>query len=407
MEGRRTQSKHSSGKRRVIYHALCGGIHFQTDQSKTILNTLPIALNTDRTIADESGREIRVKSVNGSYEISGNSAAEDRTILVVNGPLFVQPGTEEIVKKYEGIIVNGNASYPKSLESCLGNMDVNGSIETYPDDCVVLDAEFTIDKYFPLRAKEGGRYYAKNMIEIRDPDVDAALLAQKGVHFETGKLLIPECKLKDCIPMFDENVPFIVVPDGLKLIRGNMILNEEFLRSEGGRLFVYGDLEVDSSADMSVICNQTEKLIVRGTVRLHAEQEEAFRSLPAAFDHLEVIRNTLRMINLPSAAIDRKVFDCAPDGIEVQGVAFLTIAEDVAPELILEKLTIRGCANVTCSEAQKSAVSAIARGVASIGTNTDCSDNLPAGIGSILGNILGSPKKFADAQKINADSYIM
>lgn len=259
------------------------------EQSKAVLNRLPLSMNFDRMIENDSKAEIRVQSVNGSYEIAGNSAVSPHILLTVNGSLLIHPGTEDILEKYEGIIVNGNVRYPKSLEGSLEKMNVNGCVETYPDDCVVLHSEFTIDKYFPLRAKEGGRYYVKDLVIIKDTSVDTAKLAQKGVSFVTGKLLLPECKLKDCIPMFDESVEFIVVPDGMKLICGDIFFHEEFVRREGGSLFVFGDLEVDSHADMSVICNQTENLIVKGSVRLHAKQENAFRSLHAAFDHIEVI----------------------------------------------------------------------------------------------------------------------
>ncbi len=262
------------------------------EQSKAVLNRLPLSMNFDRMIENDSNADIRVKSVNGSYEITGNSAVDAHTLLTVNGSLLIHPGTEELLQRYEGIIVNGNVRFPKNLEGCLGRLNVNGSAKAYPDDCVILPPTFTIDKYFPLRAKEGSRYYASDLVMIRDAAVDAACLAQKGVSFVTGKLLLPECKLKDCIPMFDESVEFIVVPDGMKLICGDILFHEEFVRREGGSLFIFGDMEVDSHADMSVICNQIENLIVKGSVRLPAKQEEAFRSLHAAFDHIEVIRDT-------------------------------------------------------------------------------------------------------------------
>ena len=101
-----------------------------------------------------------MKSVNGSYEITGSTVVPEHTLLVVNGFLQVHPGTEDVLEKYEKI-------------------SVNGSVIIYPDDCVILDRTFVMDKYFPLRAKEGSKYYVEKMVIIQDKSVDLAKLAQK------------------------------------------------------------------------------------------------------------------------------------------------------------------------------------------------------------------------------------
>lgn len=430
------------------------------ESSKAILSRLPVTINNDRTIELEDGEDICVKSVNGSYEISGNSSVEEHTVLVVNGSLTIQPGTEEILKKYDGITVNGNVRYPKSLEGFIGKMQVNGSIEVYPDDCVVLNSEFTIDQYFPLRAKEGGKYYVEDIVIIKDTSVDVAKLAGKGVHFETKKLLIPECKIEDSIPMFDESVEFIVIPDGMKLICGDSSLNEELVRNEGERLFIYGDMEIDKDADMQALCGLIQKLIVKGTVRLGAEQEEAFRSIGAEADKIEIIKNNKILSNMAKVKIDRMLFDNAPDGIEVHNVAVLTITEDITPEMILKKLTVKNCAKISCSEEQESAVAAVSKNVISIGVikgdkrrpgdegNPEAEDSAESeggtedesgmesegnthdegsmenaggilegmkgfldshniDLGNSMDSILGNVKSFLDTKKINADNYVM
>ncbi|MDE6750288.1 MAG: hypothetical protein K2K21_14685 [Lachnospiraceae bacterium] len=386
------------------------------EKSKSILSRLPVIINSDDTIEVEDDTEIYLKTVNGSYEITGNSSIVEHTILCVNGSLNIHPGTEEILKKYDRIIVNGNVRYPKSLEGFIGKMSVNGSTESYPDDCVILDKEFTIDKYFPLRAKEGGKYYVKRIVIIKDLSVDIAKLAGKGVHFETKRLLVPECKIEDCVPLFDESVEFIVVPDGMKLVYGDSVLNEEFVRNEGSLIFIYGDVEVDSEADLNALCNQIEKLIIKGTVSLRAEQEEAFRSINVEFDDIEIIKNNRKMLNLPMAKIDRKLLDDSPDGVKICNVAMLKIESDVSSEMILEKLEILNCAKVICSEEQESAIAAVSTNVAIIGkANDDEEDDSEEGglnglLGGLLGDangILGGIKQLKDTKLINADSYVM
>ena len=398
------------------------------EKSKSILNRLPVTMNCENTIELEDDTEVYIKTINGPYEITGNSSSvEDtenseaaaHTILYVNGPFNVNPGTEEILKKYVRIIVNGPARYPKNLESVMGRMSVNGPTETYPGDGVMLEPEFTIDKYFPLRAKEGGKYYVRDIVIIKDISVDIAKLAGKGVHFDTKSLLLPECKIEDCVPMFDESVEFIVVPDGMKLVHGDSVLNEEFVRNEGRCIFVYGDVEVDKDTELNALHNQIDKLIIKGTVSLRAEQEEAFRSLNVEFDNIEIIKNTRTMLNLPMAKIDKKLLDDSPEGVKVLNVAMLKIADDVTSEMILEKLDITNCKKVICSEEQESAVAAVSMNVAMIGKeqNDENGENdeseeggLEGFLRGLLGNVngrLGGFKQLADTKLINADSYVM
>ena len=108
------------------------------EHSKSVLNRLPIAMNHDKMIELSDQIEAVVKVVNGSYEITGNEANQEHTILVVNGSLKIDPGTAEVLQRYEQIIVNGSAEYPKSLNGFLSKMSVNGSAFAYPDDCILL-----------------------------------------------------------------------------------------------------------------------------------------------------------------------------------------------------------------------------------------------------------------------------
>ncbi|MCM1050065.1 MAG: hypothetical protein NC433_16735 [Clostridiales bacterium] len=376
-----------------------------SEKSNSILSELPIMINSEKTIMLDEGVDICLKSVNGSYEISGNSGVKEHTVLMVNGSLFVHSGTEEVLKKYEEIMVNGSVSYPKSLEGFMNKLSVNGSTDIYPDDCVILDSEFTIDKYFPLRAKEGSRYYVEDLVIVKDSDVDIKKLVQKNVHFFTDALLVPECKVEECVPLFDESVEFIVVPDGMKLIYDDVSLNEDFVRSEGGKLFIYGDVNIDAGVDMGRLSGCVEKLIIKGTVSLWAAQEAEFKSLDVEYDDIEIVTNSLKIKNVPRARIDAKLFENADDGIEVKNVASLKLKEDVTPEMILEKLKIKNCATVKCSEEQESAVASVAENVATISTGED--DEGSDGIGGVIGGIFGKIKDLANVKFVNAENYIM
>ena len=371
------------------------------EHSKSVLNCLPIAMNHDKMIELSDQIEAVVKVVNGSYEITGNEANQEHTILVVNGSLKIDPGTAEVLQRYEQIIVNGSAEYPKSLNGFLSKMSVNGSAFAYPDDCILLKDEFTIDQYFPLRAKENGKYYAKTAVIIKDRNVDIAKLAGKKVRFITNKVILPECKIEESVSLFDEQTEMTVVPEFMDLVYGDSLLNEEMIRKEGDNLFVYGNLETDENADMNVLCEMLKKLVVKGKITLKKEQLEAFEKLDAEYDEIEVVRNSRVIKNMPKTRLDKNLFDNSPEGIKAENIAQLIIDEDVTPEMILEKLTLKNCARVNCTKEQESAVAAIAVNVAGIGEGS-CGENMMG-----MGDIFGTLKDLAHTKMVNADSYIM
>lgn len=369
------------------------------ETSKSILNRLPLTMNHGKMLEVSDDIEFSLKLINGPCEIDENSAVENHTILTVNGPLLIHPCTEEIMKKYEFILVNGPVKYPKSMKGYLNNISVNGPISAYPDDCIILDKNFTIDKYFPLRAKEGSKYYAEKLVAISDTDVDILKLVQKNVQFITKRLIVPECKIEDCVPLFDEQTEFVVVPDGMKLIMGDVTLNEDLIQKNGGLLFVYGNLKLDENADTVTLCQMMKKLIVKGTVKVLKNQKDDFLKLDAEYDKLKVYKNTRNLSNVPQVKLDNHLFDNSPEGIHITNVATIIIDKDVLPATILDKLTIENCAAIICDDSQESAVIAIAKNVAKIGHSK----------GDILADVnpLNALKDFANTKAVNADSYIM
>ncbi len=367
------------------------------ETSKSILNRLPVTINQENTIQIPEEVAVELKAVNGSYEIGGDTAVQEHTLLLVNGSLRIHPGTEGVLAKYEKITVNGSVKCPKSLEGYLNKISVNGSVSVYPDDCVVLDETFVMDRYFPLRAKERGRYYVEKEVIIRDENVDLAKLAQKNVQFMTKRLIVPECLVEDCVTIFDEQVDYVVVPDGMALLYGKTILNEQLVEKEGGELYVYGPVTLAEDCNMEALGRTLKKLIVKGKVTLKKSQEEAFRKLDAAYDRLEISWEGRLLKNKASVRVDRSLLENSPKGVMVKNTAMVKISEDVNPKLIMDKLVLVNCAKVSCSEEQESAVEAIAENVAKIGEVN----------GKELQDIAGSFKDLLSTKLINAESYVM
>lgn len=365
-------------------------------ESKSILSRLPLVNNTDTVLELPAGEKVNVKSVNGTYEITGTTAVVDNTMLTVNGALTINPGTEEVLKHYMRITVNGSVRYPESMEPHLGNLTVNGASSAYPDGCIILKNSFEIDKYFPVRAKEGCRYFAASKVILTDKEVDVKKLTDKNIQFVTKRLIVTESKLEECIPLFDERVEFVVIPDDMAFINDDVKLDEAVVNKYGTRLYIYGDLDI---TDESIpVLGKIEKLVVKGKVSLLSRNLEAFKAVDAEYDELNVQKGRSFM-NCVNVTVDNSILEHSPEGIQIKNVATVEIAEDIAVESILDKLQIENCANVRCTDEQKSAVQAISKNVANVGS-ADSEDNP-------MGDIFGMFKNAMNTKVVNADEYVM
>lgn len=341
--------------------------------------------------------EIELKAINGSYEITGTTAVHEHTLLSVNGDLTIYPGTEESLQKYEKIHVNGSVTCPKSLEGYLTKLSANGSVSVYPDDCVILDNTFIVDKYFPLRAREGRRYYVKDMVIVQDKSVDMEKLAQKNVHFITRQLIVPEEMVESCVELFDEKADFAVTPAGMTLHYGDAVLNEQLIEKNGDCIYVYGNLTIPDNITVSALSDSITKLTVKGNVILKKDQAEDFKKLNTEYHELKFKWEGRIIEKKVSVKVDKTLLESSPDKILVRNTAAANIASDVTPELILERLKIENCAKVTCNDKQESAVAAISQNVAAI---------IKAG-SEESAEISGGFEDLLSTKVINADSYIM
>ena len=337
--------------------------------SKSILNRLPLTLNHDCTMEFEDDAEIKVQAINGSYEITGTTAVHEHTLLSVNGDLTIYPGTEESLQKYERIHVNGSVTCPKSLEGCLTKLSANGSVSVYPDDCVILDDTFIVDKYFPLRAREGRKYYVK----------------------------VPEEMAEACVELFDEKAEFTVTPAGMTLHYGDAVLNEQLVEKDGDCIYVYGNLTIPDNANLRALSDSITKLTVKGNVTLKKNQAEDFKKLNVEYSELTFKWEGRLIENKISVKIDKTLLESSPDKVLVRSTAAAKIAPDITPELILDRLVIENCAKVYCSEEQESAVAAVSQNIATIVKESS----------KELSEMSGGFDDLLSTKVINADSYIM
>lgn len=391
-DARKINEDSLSGYEKIVINA---DIMLVNDHSREIFNRLPMTCNVDNTVDIEG--DVNIITQNGDYEISGDTPVEENTFLSVNGFLSIRPGAEAVLKSYTRIFVNGEVSCPESIAPYLNRVSVNGGISSYPDDCVVLKPVFVIDKYFPVRAVQGARYYAKDKVILTDPQVDCAALASKGVRFVTERFLVAEEKLAEAVALVSEDVELEVVPQNWSYVGNSVTLDETLLQKYGSRLYIDGDLSLN--AESPRFLSRIEELQVRGNVKLLKNQQEEFFKLNAHYGKIQVVKGR-RIGNKASITLDNAMLDASPDGISIGNCAVLKIKKDVESKRILDLVDVRNCARVYCSPDQRSAVELVCSNVASFCGEGDSEED---GFGGIMGMI----KQLTHSKVVNGDYYVL
>lgn len=367
-----------------------------TSASRALLHKYNVTMNCARI--EDIPDDADILFQNGKYTISANDKSGKPAVLNVNGSLTVEPGAEEAIKRFVSIIVNGRVIYPESMAAYLGNMTVNGSSESYPDDAILLKNTFIVDKTFILRSK-GSKYYARKFVVLADESLDVAELVNKGALFLTEKAIVAESLLEASIPLFEEKTEIITIPDGCAFVKDNVSLDKGLLRKHGKKLLIYGNLLIDSEA--GDLLDEIEYLRVKGTITLSNTLEDRFFGKDFEYDNLKIVRGKY-IDDKIFIKVDMHMLGQNPDGLSVSDCVNVTIAKDVPPEMILERLIINDCVNVVCTPEQRSAVEQVATDVANI------SESDKPGMGDLLKGILpDTGKDSEDTKVINSAYYVL
>ncbi len=369
-----------------------------TPETKALLSRYSVTMNCGNVL--ELEKDVRLSSVNGSAQIKATDQVPEKTYLEVNGTLEIGPDTRGVLKQYVGIKVNGLVSYPESMSDYLGMLKVNGSVNCYPDDAVILKRSTVIDRTFALRARNK-RYYAAGRLVMVDPKLDGQALADKGASFMSKEAIITESKVDSLIDLIDEQADIVIVPDGTSVILDDTVLDDGLLKKYGARLYIQGDLQIPEEGGQAL--NQVEYLNVRGDVRVCAQWKELAREkITELAGQIKVLKGRT-ISNKISARISKWMLEQEKEGISVSGCVTLTLDEDIPKELILERLTVQDCVKVVCTPEQEDVVTVVSQDVMSIGAGSD--DD--TGIGGMLKTMLGSARELLDTKITNAGDYVL
>lgn len=361
-------------------------------ESRAIMDRYPVTMNCAKVLDVEG--DVQVSTINGHAAIKSTDVPTgERRYLIVNGSLEIGPDTRSVLEGYVGILVNGSATYPESVNGCLGMLTINGSTLCYPDGAIVLKKDAVIDRTFALRAKNSLYWSAKRMIVV-DPKLDVEVLKQKGATFSTKEAIIAESKVEQMAELLDERTEIVVVPDGTAVILDDVTLNAGIVKKYGTKLYILGDLTIEKEGENAL--ESLEYLTVQGDISVHQSLEHAVYAKDGEITgDVRVIRHSKVLRDKVKARISAWMLEREKDGLLVMDCAEVQIDPDVTLELITEKLSIRDCATVVCTEEQEAAVNSICEGVADVGPQEG--EN---GLGGMIRDMI-------NGSTINAADYVM
>lgn len=344
-------------------------IVFVNEKSKKILDKYAVNINADMVL-DTGEDEIAIQRQNGVMEIRAGDKLEKKTILLLNGMLCIEAGTEEVMKSYQGIYVNGQVSYPESMSPYMTGMEINGVAECYPDGCVKLKRTAVLDEYFAYRVKEGGVYYAAKKVVLLDEKIELALLREKQVRFVTKKLLVSEALVKEALPLFDMDVDVVVAPKGCRYVPKDAVLDEVLLRKYGKRMYIEGNLSLVKGSES--LLEQVECLRIKGDIKMSESQKQVFlqQNMDVEYEKL-VLRKENVISQKLSVTVNEGLFEAYPEGVCFSNCVRVEIQPEMTAERIKELLQFENCTKIICSKAQKSVVEMVSENVSDIALNDE------------------------------------
>lgn len=362
-----------------------------TFESRSLLHKYNVTINSSDVL--ETANDVDMMVHNGKYAIHASDIEGKPAILMVNGSLTIEPGAEKAVSRFLSICVNGSVTYPESMTSSLGTLKVNGSTNCYPDDAILLNRTFIVDKTFIKRCKDS-KYCAQKLVVLIEPSLDVGEMTNKGVHFITKKAIVAESLLEASFLMFSDSTEIIAVPDDCSFINDDTTLSKSLLLKHGTKLYINGDFTVGVSDEEML--KKLEYLHVNGDIRLPKTLEEVFSGINAEYRNLHIVRDKC-ITDKVQLCIDNRMLNDNPGGITVIDCVNVNIAEDASPELLLERLELKDCVNIRCFPEQRSAVEQIADAV-----HIDDSGKSSEGL---LGNLIPDLDSLKDVKIVNAVSY--
>lgn len=327
---------------------------------KELLANIPLTMNAAQILHADEGTVFSTQ--NGKAEITGDKAPAKPAMLIVNGKLIIHPGSEEALKGYVSISVNGKMLYPKSMGALLSQVQVNGSSLPYPDEAILVDGKLVVDELFALRARDC-LYFVTGDLILADESLDTKALADKGTRFAARHAYIAQKLIKDALAMIDEKTPITPIPEGFAFVGGKSTLSGDLISRYGKRLFVAGQLVIPM--DQEDALKQLEGLQVTGNIKLPASMLDTLRAIKPKYQELITYKG-LVIEDKVKLHITPELLTQHPEGLSVEDCGVVTLDERISAQDILDKLTLRDCGTITCQPEQEYALMQVSSDIGAI-----------------------------------------
>lgn len=364
-------------------------------KSKELLSRYHVTINVSDMM--EIDDDTMVNLQNGSYQISKGTIMARPTVLIVNGSLQIEKDSEEALKTFISITVNGSVTYPSGLQNQLPPLKVNGSTTTYPSDAIYLKNKLILDKAFIIKAKKA-RYFVKNKVVIADNTLDVSALVKKGSSFITRRAIIAEDLLEDAVHLFDDVTDIIVIPtNGYRYVPGGN-LSDLIVNKYGSKLYVDGDLIITSDSENAL--SKLEALRVNGSILLAEKLKDKLLDLDVEYNEIKNIKGNI-VSDKGILNINKHTLIGKDDGITILDCGMVKLDADISPSEIEEKLQFIDCGYISCNPEQRGVVELVSDDVGFI------SDKELGGLEEIGEDEDTSKLYKENTQVINAASYTM
>lgn len=325
-------------------------------KSKELLSRIHVTINVADMFEIADDAEVNIQ--NGNYQISKDTIMAKPTVLIVNGSLQIEKDSEEALKTFVSIVVNGSITYPSGLQNHLPILKVNGSTSTYPSDAICLKNKLILDKAFIVKAKQA-KYYVKNKVIIADDALDMSSLVKRGTSFITKRAIIAEALLEEGVHLFEDETDINVIPTDYRYVQGGN-LSDLMVNKNGNKLYVDGDLIITSDSG-----NALSKLVgirVTGSILIADKLEDKLLNLDAEYNDIKKIKGNI-IADKGILKISKQTLMDNDDGVTILDCGMVKLDTDIIPSEIKEKLQFIDCGFISCSPAQREVIELVSEDV--------------------------------------------
>lgn len=353
------------------------GLVLLCEDTRRLLSKYHVTLNTGAALDVPKG--VKLRMVNGNLHITKDDVAREPTVMIANGIILIHPDSEEALLSYEMLMFNGNVTCPDNLRGAMSRSTVNGNVNYYPGDAILIEGRLTIDRRFIRKADENSVYYATGEVLMVDDNLDMDALIAKDITVMAGSAVF-RAKYEPATDLLDGHPGIRYVPDDYAFIDGGQTMDEALIRRYGKKLFVNGGLTIPD--DSAALCAQLEDVIVTGHVKMKEALKMAWLKVISQFGGLILFKGRL-IEDTTDMRITNELLGAEPEGLTFHDCVNVHIEPDVLPETIREKIwAFDDCVNIFCSKEQMGTVQLLAKDCINVTALDDKKDENPEEEGS-------------------------